>query len=114
VLLEMEELGRTTTKQLAENLRLDKSTLSRTIDGLKRLGMVKRSENKGDRRFTILELTQKGKAKCDSLNEYNDELYRDIFKDFKRKDKDLFLNLFEELVEAFSVQYNKQNACNRS
>ena len=68
VLLEIEALVETTTKQLAENLKLDKSTLSRTVDGLKKLSLVKRGAHAHDRRFTVIRLTKNGFCLCEILS----------------------------------------------
>jgi DNA-binding MarR family transcriptional regulator len=111
VLLEIEELGETTTKQLSENLRLDKSTLSRTVDGLKKLGFIKRSTHAHDRRFTILRLTSKGKVKCDSLNKFNDNLYGNIFGKLSQKEGERFFQSFDDMVKAFSEYCGGTGVC---
>ncbi len=111
VLLEMEELGETTTKQLSANLKLDKSTLSRTVDGLKKLGLVKRGAHAHDRRFTILTLTRKGKDKCDSLNKFNDNLYSHIFERFSQKERESFFQSFDDMVQAFTKYCREKRLC---
>ena len=111
VLLEIEELGETTTKQLSENLKLDKSTLSRTVDGLKQLGFVKRGAHAHDRRFTILRLTSKGKVKCDSLNKFNDNLYGGIFGKFSQRERERFFQSFDDMVIAFSEYRGGMDKC---
>jgi DNA-binding MarR family transcriptional regulator len=111
VLLEMETLGRTTTKQLAENLKLDKSTLSRTVDGLRKLSLVKRGDHARDRRFTILRLTKKGKAKCESLNKFNDKLYGNIFGKFSQKEREIFFQRFDDMVQAMSKYCHETGKC---
>jgi len=111
VLLEIEQLKETTTKQLSKNLRLDKSTLSRTVDGLKKLGLIKRDAYGQDRRFTLLTLTKKGKDRCDSLNKYNDDMYIDIFNRIPRKERDNSIQSFESAVKAFSDYFRKSCSC---
>lgn len=102
VLLEMEKLGETTTKELSENLKLDKSTLSRTISGLKKKGLVKRSDYSQDRRFTILNLTKKGKDKCESLNKYNDYLFSIVFEGLSEKEINNFSDGFKHIIHALT------------
>ena len=111
VLLEIEEMVETTTKQLSKNLKLDKSTLSRTIDGLKKLNLIKRGAHSNDRRFTILSLTKKGKSKCDSLNKYNDNLYINIFEKLTQKEREHFFRSFNEVVLAFSEYFQENSKC---
>ena len=111
VLLEIENQTETSTKQLSGILCLDKSTLSRTIDGLKKQGFIKRGSDSHDRRFTIVSLTRKGIDKCRSLNRYNDNLYIELFERFSQEDRDLFLRLFGEMVLAFSEYCQEKNLC---
>jgi DNA-binding MarR family transcriptional regulator len=111
VILEVEKLGETTTKQLSENLKLDKSTLSRTVNGLKKLGLIKRGVHADDRRFTILKLTGKGKNKCDSLNKYNDNLYINIFKRLSQKEREYFFRSFNDVVQSFSEYCEEMGLC---
>jgi len=63
---------------LATALDLDNSTLSRTVDGLVRAGMVVRAEDASDRRSVRLTLTDAGRAKVafidDACNRYYDDL----------------------------------------
>ena len=112
VLLEIEELTETTTKQLSENLKLDKSTLSRTIAGLEKSGLVNRKAHAQDRRFTILALTKKGKIKCDSLNKFNDQMYNNIFGRLSQKERQHFFRSFNDMVRAFSEYFNENRCCN--
>lgn len=113
VLLEIEELAETTTKQLSENLKLDKSTLSRTVSGLKKLGLVKRCAHAQDRRFTILMLTRKGKNKCDTLNKFNDDLYSDICERLSQKERERFFQSFNDMVLAFSEHFVGKRSCTK-
>jgi DNA-binding MarR family transcriptional regulator len=60
---------------LAAALDLDTSTLSRTVDGLVRVGLVARSEDPADRRLLRLTLTPMGRAKVDSIDEICNRYY---------------------------------------
>lgn len=111
VLLEIEHQVETTAKQLSEDIWLDKSTLSRTVEGLKKQGFVKRRTSSHDRRFTVLTLTRKGKEKCNALNKYNDKLYNDIFEKLSQKNKELFLNSFDKMVRAFIEYCQDKKVC---
>jgi DNA-binding MarR family transcriptional regulator len=111
VLLEIETLGETTTKQLAKNLKLDKSTLSRTIEGLKRLELIKRATHGQDRRYILLKHTRKGKNKCSSLNLQNDSLYNKIFEKLSPNSREQFFKGFDDLVKAFSEYYEENEPC---
>lgn len=95
-LLEMEEQKTTNTSRLSKSLGLDKSTLSRTVDGLFNIGLVKRISHASDRRFTQLTLTKKGKDVCKKINLENDRYFKEVFKGIKKE-------LHEEVIEHFDL-----------
>lgn len=100
VLLEIEELGETTIVELTASLRLDKSTLSRTIDGLVNTGLVERKPNPADRRFTLLSLTGQGKETCNEFNKTNDDYYERVFRAIPLEDHKEVIHYFALLVQA--------------
>lgn len=109
VLLEVEELGLATTGQLADFLNLDKSTLSRTIDGLVNLRLLARLSNPQDRRTVPLSLTKQGKAICETINSTSDAFYARVL---ERIPVDLQLQVmksFDRLVQAF-VEHERDPA----
>lgn len=100
VLLEIEELGETTIAELVGSLRLDKSTLSRTIDGLVNTSLVERKPNPADRRFTLLSLTRAGKETCVEFNKANDEYYEQVFQAIPSEEHKEVIHSFGILVDA--------------
>lgn len=110
VLLEIEENTEMTIVQLVRILKLDKSTLSRTVDGLVRLGLVKRKAHPSDRRFTLLELTAAGKKIGDEINREGDQTYLRAFQRIPRDQWDEITNLFEVLVEAMTEDHQATSA----
>jgi DNA-binding MarR family transcriptional regulator len=76
LLLEVEEGGESSVGELAASLELDGSTLSRTVDGLVRSGLLERREDPDNRRRQLVRLSSAGKAKADSINLSCDEYYR--------------------------------------
>ncbi len=79
VLMEIGKVNEISTVDLASILGLDKSTLSRTIDGMVETGLVERIPNPGDRRYIKLTLTKEGKKLFDSINYTFDKYYQDVF-----------------------------------
>ncbi len=79
MLMEIELKGEMTIKQLSLALDLDKSTLSRTADELFKSGLIERSENQEDRRYTNLRLTEKGLKISSEINTVWNKVYIDIF-----------------------------------
>jgi DNA-binding MarR family transcriptional regulator len=77
-LMELEDLGPTSIVELAKRLRLDTSTLSRTVDSLVRDGHVERNTNPTNRRYVEVKLTAKGQQKAGEINTACDDFYRDL------------------------------------
>lgn len=103
VLLEIEEQGQATTGQLAQQLGLDKSTLSRTIDGLVDSGLVGRLPNPSDRRFTPLAATKQGNAICDAINREADDYYGRVFRNIPKGKHEAVIKYMSLLVQALSA-----------
>ena len=101
VLLEIDENGRLTMGQLASRLRLDNSTLSRTIDGLVGRGLVERLREDKDRRVVRIQLTEEGDAVCLAIHEENDRHCRRVFEKIPPSERKTVVRYFETLVQAF-------------
>lgn len=99
-ILEIEALGQATIVALVRRLDLDKSTLSRTIDGLVNMGLVDRIPHPTDRRFMLLSLTQQGLATADRINRSNDAYFENVFQEIPAEDRDDVINHFEQLATA--------------
>ena len=99
-ILEIEDLGQATTVELSKRLGLDKSTLSRTIDGLVNIGLLERVADPTDRRFNLLSLTTKGQEVADQINQSNDDFYRRVFDGIESERHDEVIDNFEKLVWA--------------
>jgi len=69
VLLATEEKGRTSVTELSAELELDKSTLSRTIDGLVVIGLVSREIDARIRLSQHIYLTSQGEKVVACINE---------------------------------------------
>ena len=99
-ILEIEDLGQATTVELSKRLGLDKSTLSRTIDGLVNIGLLERVAHPTDRRFNLLSLTTMGQEVADQINQSNDDFYRRVFDGIESERHDEVIDNFEKLVWA--------------
>ncbi len=74
-LLAVDQLGRPSQNEVAEWLCLDKSSLSRTVEGLVQIGLLVRVTDERDRRVYRLCLTEQGEKTCDVVNSANDAVY---------------------------------------
>ncbi len=111
-LIEVGSTGEVSLVDLAANLGLDTSTLSRTINGLVFLGLVNRLTNEKDRRYVSISLTDQGKK---------------VFIEIEKTFNDYFLRVMEivplekreAIIEGISLfadalhTYNHSAACCR-
>jgi DNA-binding MarR family transcriptional regulator len=79
LLLETETRGSTSVTELASATVLDKSTLSRTVDGLCRSGLLRRQVDPANRRQQIITLSAKGRTAVDRINTTCDATYQRLF-----------------------------------
>ena len=97
-LLEIEKNNEISVSELAKNLSLDKSTVSRTVDGLVNINMVNRDTPKENRRLALINLTDSGKQICSTINYTNDSYVREVLNDFTEEEREEFLRLFKKLA----------------
>jgi DNA-binding MarR family transcriptional regulator len=72
---------------LAAALDLDASTLSRTIEGLVKAGLVERTQDAADRRCVCLTLTPAGRDKVAAINERCNRYYAALLAGMGEKDQ---------------------------
>jgi DNA-binding MarR family transcriptional regulator len=104
VLMEIDEGGELSMSQLAASLRLDNSTLSRTIESLVGKGLVERLRDDGDRRVVLIRLTQEGKSVCRAIHQENDEHCRCVLGRIPASKRAAVIRCFEVLVQAYLDQ----------
>jgi len=73
--------------RLAAALGLDSSTLSRTVDGLVRAGLVERAEDASDRRSLRLTLTPAGRAKVALIDANCNRYYLELLSGMSERDQ---------------------------
>jgi DNA-binding MarR family transcriptional regulator len=101
VLMEIEEAAELTMGELATRLRLDSSTLTRTVDGLVRDGLAERTRVARDRRVVRIRLARRGEAVCRSIHAENDDHARRVFARIPASRRATVIRSFELLVQAF-------------
>ncbi len=67
-LVEIGKYDRMTLNELSDIITLDKSTMSRTVNNLVKAGLADRETDKEDRRYTQINLTEKGREMVDVIN----------------------------------------------
>lgn len=97
-LLEIEKNSEISISELATNLTLDKSTISRTVDGLVNIQMVERVIPQDNRRKAILNLTENGQQICTTINYTHDSYIKKVLNDYTPGEREEFLRLFRKLT----------------
>lgn len=98
-LLEIGHNSKISVSELAQKLDLDKSTVSRTVDGLVKMDLIDRKIPEENRRKALLNLTDEGKEVCKTINYSNDAYIEDVLQGFTEQERSNFLNLFRKLTE---------------
>ena len=107
-LLEIEGKEKISVSELAKNLSLDKSTVSRSIDGLVKKGFIHRNIPSENRRTTELQLTEEGIITCENINWNNDDFISNSLEKINEDEQSQFLRLFEKITNTM-VEIREQN-----
>ncbi len=99
-LLEISKHTELTLIKLAKSLNLDKSTVSRTVEGLVNLGLISRIIPKENRRTINLRLTTQGIDLCKTINDSNNLYFSQVLKVIPKENINAFLSSFELIVNA--------------
>ncbi len=99
--------GRLPVRDLANRLGLDASTVTRSIDGMARDGLVRRSrDERGDRRRVYVALTARGRTLARKLvrcaDEYSDRIFERIPPD-RREDVLYALGVLVDAVDGLQA-----------
>jgi DNA-binding MarR family transcriptional regulator len=97
-LLEIESKQKESLTELAGTLGLDKSTVSRTVDGLVNIGLVDRTVPAENRRMAVLQLTNAGKNICQTINNSNDSYFENSLSVLNEKEILEFIRLLDKLI----------------
>lgn len=110
VLLELDRQGPLTATALAETMGLDKSTLSRTLNGLADAALVDRAEDPGDRRALRLTLTAKGRRTVKRIDGECDSSYRVLLEQVPEERRQAILEAAEVLAGAMRSSRRRRPA----
>ncbi|MGD0726995.1 MAG: MarR family winged helix-turn-helix transcriptional regulator [Spirochaetia bacterium] len=112
LLLEAEQRGNTSVTELASLLELDKSTLSRTVDGMCRAGLLNRETDPSSRRQQVISLTETGKDKAASINRLCDASYTRLFDFIPVEKRQMVVESAAVLADAMrQMRKNPESPC---
>lgn len=110
-LLEIDGNEKISVSKLATNLSLDKSTVSRTIEGLVKKGFIDRKIPSENRRTTQLQLTEEGTITCKNIHWNNDEFISEALKNLDEGEQSDFLRLFEKITRNMEGIRDQNKTC---
>lgn len=99
-IMEIGLTGKTSVKALSSALGLDKSTMSRTIDGLVESGLVERSLDIEDRRYVVVNLSEKGMEIFQRINRTWHQFCTDLMKNIPLKKHDSIIEALQLIAES--------------
>ncbi len=97
-----------TVTELAEKLELERSSVSRLVDGLVKGGFVQRELNESNRREVILSLTEKGWRSIRKVRDQSVNFYDTILNQMPESQQYLFLDSFKTFTQSL-VEVRKKN-----
>lgn len=110
LLLEVERRGKTSVTELAAALELDKSTLSRTVDGACRAGLIERTVDPDSRRQQVLSLTRAGRKLAATINGKCDASYTRLFDFIPAGKREMVVQSVALLAEAMRLKRRNPGA----
>jgi DNA-binding MarR family transcriptional regulator len=112
-LLELAGTQEMSLVELSDCLRLDASTLSRTVDGLVKLGHVNRITDPDNRRYVRLGLTGKGKRKVEFIDRSCDRFYLDLLSAIPEEKRKALVESVQLLAEVFAKAKDEERRAAR-
>ena len=97
IMMELGTQSSMTVNELSEQMRLDKSTISRQVESIVSSEVATRIPNKEDRRKVAVSLSKKGRKLYNQINKEMDENFASAFAGIPSADIDTFLSVFSKL-----------------
>jgi DNA-binding MarR family transcriptional regulator len=110
-LLEIDNKGKESLTELSKTLGLDKSTISRTVDGLVNIGLLDRTIPAENRRMATIQLTEAGKGVCNTINCNNDKYFSDTLAVLSDTEKAELNRLLEKVTNRMIELRSEGNNC---
>ena len=101
ILMEMIGNNEIVMADLTQNLEMDKSIISRSIDLMVTTGLVQRKENTEDRRKKSIMLTESGENKARAINAYVNKKYLMLFANMTKDEEESIVSSVKLLASVF-------------
>jgi DNA-binding MarR family transcriptional regulator len=95
--------------ELADRLHLERSSVSRLIDGLVKGGFVRREINEQNRREMLISLTEKGERTIEQVRQQSIRFYQNVLQHMTKDDQQLFREGLHKFTDALLKNKGKQD-----
>jgi len=90
--------GPATATKIAESIAMDRSSISRLINQLKKLGFVKSEPNPNDRRGVVLRLTGQGHDRLSAVLQEKESIYLQRISGLSDEELTAYINMLKKLT----------------
>jgi len=87
--------------QISSGLVVSAANITRLIDSLEKIGLLKRFASADDRRVNLIKITDKGRSLLDEVLPKYADFITNVFSSFSKKEKETFLFLIRKTVNVF-------------
>jgi len=94
--------------ELARSMGVTGGALTSLVNRLIRNGYLRRKSPRGDRRFSLVSLSPKGRKRLEALNEKMKTLYSDALDILPDAERSAFLQSFDRVVSNLSALGNRR------
>ncbi len=110
-ILAIRDHGPLSMTELADHMELDKSTVSRTVDGLVKDGLVDRAVKPDNRRAVNLDMTPKGRREADRIHTLCDTSFSRILEKLTKDEAETVLKGITLLANALDESMTDGTCC---
>ncbi|MGB8454741.1 MAG: MarR family winged helix-turn-helix transcriptional regulator [Anaerocolumna sp.] len=96
-------------KELSGRCHMDTTTMSRNIDNLEKMGLLKREMNPESRRSVIICLTEKGLEKALNIRGMFNEFENTLRKDISEEDMEFFQGMLIKICKNLEEKVPQEN-----
>ena len=98
-----------TMSEVAIDLKITVGTLTTAINNLVRKGYVERKKIQEDRRFVLVELTQKGIVVNKVHAEFHSKMVNKVMAGLSTQEEEVLVSALQKLTDFFRTEYNVGN-----
>lgn len=99
LLMGLKMKGRAKVSELSENMLVSTPTISRMINTLCDIGLVRKKKSGDDRRSTYVELTVKGERVLERMHQKQSSIVRSILESIAEEDMYAFVSVTERIAD---------------